>query len=142
MLCDRGLLMLQCQGLTGARVRIAIACFIQAALVLGCAERGHTVPGSPERDAGVDASRREPTAGSRSAPTATIIAEPDDEAAYIYAQSELRSYELILTPEALAQIDANPAAEEYVEGMLRFEGRDYGPLGIRYKGSMVPFATA
>jgi hypothetical protein len=45
----------------------------------------------------------------------------------------------VLPAENLAKLDANPAAEEYVEGMLRFEGRDYGPVGIRYKGSVGGF---
>jgi spore coat protein CotH len=69
----------------------------------------------------------------------TVVAEPADEAAYIYDPAQLRTYELLLTEADLATLDADPAAEQYVPGMMRFEGRDYGPLGIRYKGSVGAF---
>jgi hypothetical protein len=68
-----------------------------------------------------------------------IATDPEDEAAYIYDQNALRTYELLVPPDDLARIDADPAAEEYVAGMLRFEGRDYGPVGVRYKGSVGAF---
>jgi hypothetical protein len=59
---------------------------------------------------------------------------------YIFDDDELRTYELTLTPEALAKIDADPAAEEYVEGKLTFEGQTL-PVGIRYKGSIGAFVN-
>ena len=68
-----------------------------------------------------------------------VIAEPDDEAAYLYDQSQLRTYELRLTQADLDTLDANPAAEEYVPGTLVFEGREYPSVGIRYKGSAGAF---
>jgi spore coat protein CotH len=67
------------------------------------------------------------------------MAEPADEAAYIYDPQALRTYELLLSQADLDLLDADPAAEQYVPGMMRFEGRDYGPLGIRYKGSVGAF---
>ncbi len=73
-----------------------------------------------------------------SGPT-SVVAEPGDEAAYIYDQQALRTYELVLAQADLDTLDADPAAEQYVNGMLRFEGRDYGPVGIRYKGSAGAF---
>lgn len=58
---------------------------------------------------------------------------------YLFDQESLHTYELILSDAALAQIDANPAAEQYVEGMLIFEGDTLSPVGIRYKGSIGAF---
>lgn len=62
--------------------------------------------------------------------------ERSDEADYLFDDSALRSYELMLAPEDLALIDSDPAAEMYVEGVLKFEGMEIGPVGIRYKGSI------
>ena len=63
-----------------------------------------------------------------------VISEPQDEAAFIYDQDELRTFELRLAKEDLAKLDADPVAEQYVPGTLVFEGKEYGPVGIRYKG--------
>ncbi len=64
-----------------------------------------------------------------------VQSEPADQAAYIYDQSAFRTFELRLSPENLALLDADPTAEQYVEGTVLFEGVEYGPVGIRYKGS-------
>ena len=61
------------------------------------------------------------------------------ESSYIFDQNELRTYELNLSEEALAEIDADPTAEEYVEGSMTFEGVTIEPVGIRYKGSVGAF---
>lgn len=58
---------------------------------------------------------------------------------YIFNQEVLHTFELQLPDAALAKIDANPAAEQYVEGMLIFEGDTISPVGIRYKGSIGGF---
>ena len=60
--------------------------------------------------------------------------EPSDEAAYIYDQSVVHQFDLILTPENLEILDSDPTAEEYVPGRLVFEGVTYD-VGVRYKGS-------
>ncbi|WP_259016307.1 CotH kinase family protein [Emticicia fluvialis] len=59
---------------------------------------------------------------------------------YVYNQEKVRTYELMIKPEDLAKIDANPAAEEYVEAALIFEGDTISPVGVRYKGSIGAFA--
>ena len=61
------------------------------------------------------------------------------ESGYLFDQSELRTYELHLSDEALATLDADPAAEQYVEGSMTFEGQTIEPVGIRYKGSVGAF---
>lgn len=58
---------------------------------------------------------------------------------YVYDQTKIKTYELIITKEGLAKIDANPAAEEYVEASLIFEGDTISPVGVRYKGSIGAF---
>jgi len=46
-----------------------------------------------------------------------------------------------MTEEALAFLDADPGAEEYVEGVLSFEGEVVGTVGVRYKGSIGAFVN-
>ncbi len=58
---------------------------------------------------------------------------------YLFSQDELHTFELDLSEDDLAFLDADPAAEEYVEGTLTFEGETI-PVGIRYKGSIGAFA--
>jgi hypothetical protein len=62
--------------------------------------------------------------------------ERSDDADHLFDDSALRSYELTLAPADLAFLDSDPSAEIYVEGVLRFEGMEIGPVGIRYKGSV------
>ena len=58
---------------------------------------------------------------------------------YIFDQKELRTYDLILPKSSLEEIDSDPVAEKYVEGMLVFENDTISPVGIRYKGSVGAF---
>ena len=55
---------------------------------------------------------------------------------FIFDQNELRTFELKLSEKDLEKIDSDPTAEQYVEGMLVFEGDTISPIGIRYKGSV------
>ena len=58
---------------------------------------------------------------------------------YIFDQGRLPTFELILPPSHLEDIDSDPAAEEYTTGALVFEGDTINPVGIRYKGSIGAF---
>ncbi len=58
---------------------------------------------------------------------------------YLFDQDKFLTFELILSEENLAFLDNDPAAEEYVEGSLKFEGETVSPVGIRYKGSIGAF---
>lgn len=58
---------------------------------------------------------------------------------YLFAQDRVHTFELSIPAEDLARIDADPTAEEYVEGRLTFEGEDLGPVGVRYKGTLGAF---
>ena len=68
-----------------------------------------------------------------------VVANPQDEASYIYDQNELRTYELELGQADLDFLNADPAAEQYVPGALIFEGQRYEDVGVRYKGSVGAF---
>jgi spore coat protein H len=59
-----------------------------------------------------------------SALAADVIPEPADQAA---------------TASDKARIDARPSAEEWVRGTLRYNGKTYDPVGVRYKGSVGGF---
>jgi spore coat protein CotH len=58
---------------------------------------------------------------------------------YIFDQQKLHTFELKLPSGSLTEIDSDPTAEKYVEGMLIFEGDTISPVGIRYKGSVGAF---
>lgn len=59
---------------------------------------------------------------------------------YVFAQDQLRTYELIIPTAALNKLNEDPAAEEYVAASLVFEGDTISPVGVRYKGSIGAFA--
>lgn len=58
---------------------------------------------------------------------------------YIFDDNVLHTFHLELSADNYSKINANPAAEQYVEGMLIFEGDTISPVGIRYKGSIGGF---
>ena len=62
-----------------------------------------------------------------------------DNSDYIFDQDRLHTFELTIPTQNLAKIDANPAAEQYVEGQLTFDGETISPVGVRYKGSVGAF---
>ena len=57
------------------------------------------------------------------------------DASFVFDQEQLRTYELELEPEALALLEQDPQAEIYVPARLRFEGRVWEQIGLRYKGA-------
>lgn len=67
-------------------------------------------------------------------------AENDDQrdSDFLFAQDQLHTFELTLSADDLAFLDADPTAEQYVSGTLTFEGETI-PVGIRYKGSVGAF---
>ena len=58
---------------------------------------------------------------------------------YLFDQDELHTFEITLSDDALAELDGDPTAEEYVEGSLTFEGETVDEVGVRYKGSIGAF---
>jgi len=68
-----------------------------------------------------------------------VIAEPEDDARYVFDQSSLRTYNISVAEADLALIDMDPAAETFVNATLDFEGKTIGPVSVRYKGSVGGF---
>ncbi|HTU58877.1 MAG TPA: CotH kinase family protein, partial [Polyangiales bacterium] len=95
-------------------------------------------PGSPSAAAGSGAATGGQSSPASAGPV-SVIADPSDEAAYIFDQRELRTYNIIVADADLARIDASPAAEQLVPAMLEFEGQTYGPYSVRYKGGQGSF---
>ena len=89
---------------------------------------------APEGDGGDDEAS-EP--GEDDDPAA--FAYEGDDSAYIFDQSALHTFELTISEEDLAFLDADPIAEEYVPGSLTFEGETVENIGVRYKGSIGAF---
>ncbi|MCB9496131.1 MAG: CotH kinase family protein [Fibrobacteria bacterium] len=56
-------------------------------------------------------------------------------AARLFQDDTVRRYDLLLDPESLAVLDADPIAERYVGGTLVVEGDTMRGVGIRYKGN-------
>jgi hypothetical protein len=68
-----------------------------------------------------------------------VLPEPNDDVSFFFNQVVMHSVELIVAPEDMAILNAEPAAEIYVPGSLVFNGITYGPVGVRYKGSFGAF---
>ena len=60
---------------------------------------------------------------------------------YIFDQEKLHTFEILIPKDNLTQINEDPAAEEYVEAALVFQGDTISPIGIRYKGSIGAFVN-
>ena len=67
------------------------------------------------------------------------MAEPEDDARHVFDPTTLRAYNFVIAEEDLATIDMDPTAEQYVDGTVEVDGETYGPVGIRYKGSVGAF---
>jgi len=68
-----------------------------------------------------------------------VVAEPADTVAVLYDPTVVRTVELLLSPENLEFLDANPSAEQYVPGSVVIDGVRFDQVGIRYKGSLGSF---
>ena len=63
-----------------------------------------------------------------------IISEPVDEASYLFDDSVVRTFNIVVASAELASIDAHPSYEQAIDAGLEFEGKSYGPYKVRYKG--------
>lgn len=71
---------------------------------------------------------------STDANTGGDAAPPQPSSDYVFDDGALRGYELEVSAADWQWLNENATLEEYVEATLRFEGREYGPVGLRYKG--------
>jgi CotH kinase protein len=58
---------------------------------------------------------------------------------YVFDQTQVKTYNLIIRNDDLGRLDSDPAKEEYVKAALVFEGDTISPVGVRYKGSIGQF---
>jgi spore coat protein CotH len=80
------------------------------------------------------------SAGAGGAPAApAIVLEPNDEATYLFDQTQLRTYNIVIAQADLDSINRHPSAEAWVQASLEFEGKTYGAVSVRYKGSAGAF---
>lgn len=103
----------------------------------GCSGgRDHTASGDsgPGNTAGLAPAAASPESTAPAAPRWTT-GDTDE----LFDPSVLHTFEINLPAENLAELDANPGAEEYVEGGLTFDGETIEPIGVRYKGSVGGF---
>ena len=52
----------------------------------------------------------------------------------VFDPSTVRSYNIVISDEEFAKLNANPTAEVYVQAAVEIDGRRYEPVGVRYKG--------
>ena len=129
--------------------------FVLAGSVSCSSDKAEQTQQSTEEDAPVATETPEPSPPLQQTPTETLViedepTEEDEEKSepepdgpnyengdsdYLFDQNRLHTFELTLSEENLAFLDAEPGREEYVEGTLTFEGESL-PVGIRYKGSV------
>jgi spore coat protein H len=81
----------------------------------------HSRPGADGPDAGDD--------------SADVPGPSTEDLDFVFADDQLRTYELTLANADLQRLDADPLSEEYVPGTLTVDGEQYDPVGVRYKGS-------
>jgi len=67
-------------------------------------------------------------------PAGPDAAPPTLGSEYVYDQEALRTYEVTIAPNDWQWLNDNARLEAYVSGTLTFEGQEYGPIGVRYKG--------
>lgn len=74
------------------------------------------------------------TAASDETADSTGGVDEPDPSEFVFDQSELRTFSLVIAPDQWAAMNAAPWEEMYVEGALVYEGVTYSPIGVRYKG--------
>ena len=109
-----------------------------AVLLASCSSTASIAPSTTTTVVSTHVTAETTTTAAETTTTAggNLSALTADDSGYIFAQERLHTFELTLSDEALAQIDRNPSAEEWVLGSLTFEGETIDRVGIRYKGSI------
>ena len=52
----------------------------------------------------------------------------------VFDQRTVRTYNIVISDEEFAKLNANPTAEVYVQAAVEIDGQRYEPVGVRYKG--------
>ena len=102
-------------------------------------------PGQAGAAAGAGGAPDAPAAGTTSTTppdgslALALTTEPRDDAAYVFDQTQLRTYNIQVAAADLAMLDQNPSAEVWVPGTLELDGVVHGQVGVRYKGGYSGF---
>ena len=67
-------------------------------------------------------------------PTLGAEQQRSDPNGIVFDLDTVRVYDIQLSEAEQAKLDANPTAEQYVQGSVTIDGKTYGPIGVRYKG--------
>jgi hypothetical protein len=59
----------------------------------------------------------------------------------LFAEDQLHTYELVIAEADWQRLNETALEKEYVPGVLRFAGSEYGPIGVRYKGGFGTLRT-
>jgi hypothetical protein len=62
-----------------------------------------------------------------------VLMAPDP-SHFVFDQSQFRSYYLTINQSDWQWLNSNAALKEYVPAQLTFEGKNYGTIGVRFKG--------
>lgn len=107
----------------------------EAVLPVEDAAQGSTT--EPEPDAVLETTDQpEPEAADEPVALARYESESSD---VLFDPDAVHTFAIDLDADKFAELDADPTAEEYVEGSLTFDGETIGPIGVRYKGSVGAF---
>jgi spore coat protein CotH len=94
----------------------------------------HSSSPTPDQNQSSDATDNTSQSSSATPTTSTFNIPLNDSADYLYDQSIVRNYYIILDPDSLAYLDNDPGEEDYVGGSIVLDGDTIGPVGIRYNG--------
>ena len=109
-----------------------------AALAVACSSGPRTGPATSTSTSTSTTAATTTAAATVSAATGKS-AQTDGTSDELFDQNKVHTFALDVDETELAKLDSDPAAEEYVEGVLTFDGREIGPVGVRYKGSIGAF---
>ena len=112
--------------------------FASTLIVLGLAGVMACASGSTD-DSELSPTTSTPTTSEETEPTEPlppVIAEPDDDAAFLFKGDQVHTFEFTVSEEDMAFLDNDPVAEIYVPATLRYKGETYLDVGLRYKGSV------
>ncbi|MCB1002199.1 MAG: CotH kinase family protein [Acidimicrobiales bacterium] len=102
-----------------------------AAATIAPASTATATPDTPDTSDTSDT----PVETASSAEPAWVTGDPS----YLFDQALMHTFEIDLPTASLAELDADPSAEEYVEGSLTFDGETVDAVDVRYKGSVGAF---
>ncbi len=103
--------------------KAALAALIAVAVVVAAAVLAASGDAPPPR-----------TIDAAEVPTLGAEQQRSDPHNIVFDLDTVRVYDIQLSEAEQAKLDADPTAEQYVQGSVIIDGKTYGPIGVRYKG--------